>query len=125
MADELLQDRDRGLLRANQARPADNEGLFQHVLSAQASMAGTVGEDDPGRAGGELPAVLAARFLEARVLLHGVVNPEHEPVVGRSVNDRQAQFGRGAHGQVLAGLQRTWLAMQADPVGELVGRTSK
>ena len=48
VACDPLEDRDRGEVGAGQARAADDEGLFQHVLAAQASVAGAVGEDDPG-----------------------------------------------------------------------------
>ena len=71
---------------------ADDESLLQHVLAAQASVAGTVGEDDPGRPGGNLPVVLGAILLEHRVFLHGVVNLEHERVVRGTIDHRQAHL---------------------------------
>ena len=39
--------------------------------------------------------------LKAGIFLHGMVNLEHEAVVRRSVDDRQAQPGGGPHRQLL------------------------
>ncbi len=122
MPGQLLEDRDRGFLGRGQARPADDEGLLERILAAQAGVAGAVGEDDPGRAGGKLPAVFAAGLLKTGVFLHGVVDLEHEAVVRRTVDDRQAQAGRGPHCQVLPVVQGARLPMQPDPIRELAGQ---
>ena len=58
-AGELLQSLNEAGLEL-EARPADDERLLKRVLAAQTGVARAVGEDDPGRASGELPAILAA-----------------------------------------------------------------
>ena len=55
--------RSRMEIGADRAPAADDEDLLQGVLATEAGVAGAVGEDHPGRPGGELPAILAAPFL--------------------------------------------------------------
>ena len=114
IARDPLEDRDRGEVGAGQARAADDEGLFQHVLAAQAGVAGAVGEDDPGRAGGKLPAILAATLLECGVFLHGVMNLEHEGVIRRTVDHRQPQPRADLHDRPFPGVEQTRGSGQAD-----------
>ena len=47
-----FEDRDRRLVGADETVAADDEGLLQGVLAADARVAGGVGEDDPRRVGG-------------------------------------------------------------------------
>src|SRR4051812_31551918 len=68
VAGQALQDGDGGRLGEGQAAAADDEGLLQGVLAADAGMAGGVGEDDPGGAGRELPALFGAIALELGAL---------------------------------------------------------
>ena len=62
------------------------------------------------------------QLLKPGVLLHRVVNLEHEAVVRGPIDDRQAQPGGGPHGEFFAGVQRPRLPVQADPIRELAGQ---
>src|SRR5512135_1852293 len=88
--DHSFQDGDRGLLRPDEPLAGDDERLFERVLAAEARVAARVGEDDPGRIGRELPAVLWTLALEGLVLLEEVVKAEHELVVRGPIEDRYA-----------------------------------
>ena len=116
---ELLKDCDRGLVRGCEARPTDDESLFQGVLAAQAGMAGAVGENDPCRAGGKLPAVFATSLLKAGVFLHGVVNLEHKTVVSRTSDKGQAQTSHGLGRQVFPAAHGALFPIQSDPLRKL------
>src|SRR5262245_7444546 len=82
----------------DQALPADDKGLLQGVLAANARVARGVCEADPGRVRRELPAILGAVTLEGLTLLEVVVESKHELIVRRTIHHRQADSGERSEG---------------------------
>src|SRR6266446_518532 len=93
---DALEDGDRGFFGPDETLAAHDERLFERVLAAEARVAGRVRADDPGGVRGKVPAVFGTVALKRLVFLQEMVEPEHELVIGWTVDHWQAQAGERA-----------------------------